>query len=140
MAQDYAADELETPWVEASYTAASGVLFMLSGAGTAAEALYDGLTGAVLACTILIAAGLALVILGLDLLVNPFRHRALGILIIVVSTLAFLVLVFSLYLAPGVPVLFVLPVGGIVCGIGAILYQLPNEDKRVARPRRHRRV
>lgn len=122
MALGSARDEVDLPWPAATVTWAGGALFVLSGAQLALEALYDGLTGVAIAAIVLIGIGLALVILGLDLIVNPFRHRALGVTIIIVSALATVTMVATFSVAPeGAPLLFVSPAGGIVGGIMAIL-------------------
>lgn len=115
-------DEVDIPWPAATVTWAGGALFVLSGAQLALEALYDGLTGVAIAAIVLIGIGLTLVILGLDLIVNPFRHRALGVTIIIVSALATVTMLATFSVAPGgAPLLFVSPAGGIVGGILAIL-------------------
>lgn len=122
MALGSALDEVDLPWPAATVTWAGGALFVLSGAQLALEALYDGLTGVAIAAIVLIGIGLALVILGLDLIVNPFRHRALGVTIIIVSALATVTMLATFSVAPeGAPLLFVSPAGGIVGGIMAIL-------------------
>jgi hypothetical protein len=102
---------------------------MLSGVQLVIEALYDGLTGVAIASTVLIFIGLVLVILGLDLLVNPFRHRALGVAIILVSVVATVAMIATFSVAPvGAVLLFVSPAGGIVGGILAIVYESSEED------------
>ena len=129
MAMESPYADVELPWVAAVYTMAAGVLYMLSGAGVLAEALYNGATASAIACVVLISIGLLIVLLGLDLLINPFRHRALGVAIIIVSSLAFVSMIVTFYtLTGGESVLFVLPVGGIVAGVSAILYESPGID------------
>jgi hypothetical protein len=99
-------------------------LFMLSGGQLVTEALYDGVTIVAIASTVLIAIGLVLVILGLDLITNPFRHRALGVAIIVVSGLATLAMLAAFYVAPeGAFLLFVSPMASAVGGVTAILHK-----------------
>ena len=129
MAVDYGRDNVELPWGASTVTWAGGALFMLSGVQLVIEALYDGLTEVAIASTVLIGIGLILVILGLDLLVNPFRHRALGVAIILVSLVATVAMLATFFVAPmGAALLFVSPVGGIVGGSWAILYESSDVD------------
>ena len=119
---------VDLPWGASTATWAAGALFILSGVQLLTEALYDGLAGVAIASTVLISVGLILVILGLDLLVNPFRHRALGIAIILVSFLATVAMLATFYVAPeGAVLLFVSPAAGVVGGIYAILYESDNQ-------------
>lgn len=120
-------DDVEMPWVAASYSMAAGVIYMLSAVQLLIESLYLGATVTALASVALLTFGLVIVLLGLDLLVNPFRHRGLGIAICIASGCAFAALVLSLSLATqGEYVLFVFPAGGIVAGVSAILYESPG--------------
>jgi hypothetical protein len=129
MSLDYSPDNIDLPWPASTTTWAAGALFMLSGVQLIIEALYDGLTWVAIASTVLIGIGLILVILGLDLLVNPFRHRALGVAIIIVSVAATVAMLATFSVAPeGAVLLFVSPAGGVVGGIWAILYERSNED------------
>jgi hypothetical protein len=129
MGNEYARDNVDLPWGASSATWAGGALFMLSGVQLVIEALYDGLTGVAIASTVLIFIGLVLVILGLDLLVNPFRHRALGVAIILASVVATVAMIATFSVAPvGAVLLFVSPAGGIAGGILAILYESSEED------------
>lgn len=129
MVQDSSLADVEEPWVAATYTMAAGVTYMLSGAGVLSEALYLGATGVAIACVVLITFGLLLVLLGLDLLFNPFRHRGLGIAICFVSGLAFVAMIVAFSVATqGEYELGVLPIGGIVAGVWAILYESPGID------------
>ena len=106
---------------------ASGALYMLAGTQVLIEALYLDTTVIALVCVVLITLGLAVVLLGLDLLVNPFRHRSLGIAICIVSGLCFVAMIVSFSLAtPGEYLLGVLPIGGILAGASAILYESPG--------------
>lgn len=119
--------DVDEPWVAAAYSMAAGVLYMLAGSQVLIEALYLDATVAALVCVVLITLGLIVVLLGLDLLVNPFRHRALGIAICIVSGLSFVAMIVSFSLAaPGEYLLGVLPIGGIVAGASAILYESPG--------------
>lgn len=100
---------------------------MLSGVQLLIESLYIGATVTALASVALLTVGLVIVLLGLDLLVNPFRHRGLGIAICITSGFAFAALVFSLSVATqGEYVLCVVPSGGIAAGVSAILYTSPG--------------
>jgi hypothetical protein len=133
METGYGPGNVDLPWGASTITWAGGALFMLSGAQLATEALYDGLIWVAIASTVLIGVGLILVILGLDLLVNPFRHQALGVTIILVAVLAAVVMIVTFVVAPmGAVLLFVSPMSGILGGAWAILYESSEEDLRGA--------
>jgi hypothetical protein len=120
---------VDLPWGASAATWAGGILFMLSGGLLVSESLYDGATGAAIASTILIGIGLILVFLGIDLLVNPFRHRALGVAIILVSIVATVAMIASFYVGPaGAILLFVSPASSLVGGVAAILYERSDDD------------
>ena len=115
-------EDVQPPWGPSTFAMAAGVLYMLSGVQLLAEAFGDTSTVIAIACVVEIFAGLAIVILGLNLVVNPFRHQTFGVAIIVVSGLATVAMLSAFSLAPnGAVLLFVSPAGGVSAGAWAIL-------------------
>jgi hypothetical protein len=115
--------EVELPWAAAILTGISSVFLLGIGTGVALQAAAAGDLPAAYVALGFVLLGVVAVVLALDLLVNPFRHRVLGLAILAVSVAAIVLDVNGYAFVGNELYWFYFPTGSILGGVAAIFYE-----------------